>query len=296
MLRAGAGSRRRGLGLVLTVLALVVLGLAGAPAATAIPENCTLVPDGYDATGTVKYKLVCTGGDDDGGGGGGGGGLTCELTGLATYCIGTSACWANVPSALDPATWPEETRPSPDAIYTFQSCDPDPGGTLTGWSWYVPPGPSLSELATVAYGELSAPAFSIGVSPVGRALVDVPTWFWAATDHPGELRGTSAGGVVAVATPAALEVDRGDGSANQLCAWSTAADATCSTTYARASVHGTGEVDGQPAYVVRMRLVYDVRFEYGGGVLSLPGLPDTFSSAWQQAAVPVAEIQTLVTG
>lgn len=281
------------LALGLAVLAAVVSG--GAPSATAAesPDGCTLEP--YWVGDRLEYRVVCPETDPDADGGEGGSTEpTCELTGLADYCIGASACWANVPSALDPETWPEETRPSPEAIYTYQACSPDPDGTLSGWSWYEPPGPSLGELATIAYGALSAPSFSLGFNPPAWTVVGVDTWFWARTDTPGQIVGSSAAGVVAVGRPSALEVDPGDGSAALTCPWSTAAQELCAYEYGRSSVDGPLTAVGQPAFEARMRLVYDVHFELDGSPLNLPGLPDEFVSPWQSAAVPVAEIQSVV--
>ena len=55
--------------------------------------------------GVFAYVNTCAGGpgSDDDGGSGGTTEPTCELTGLAEYCIDGMACWANVPSALPEA-------------------------------------------------------------------------------------------------------------------------------------------------------------------------------------------------
>ena len=220
---------------------------------------------------------------------------TCVLTGLAEYCIGAMACWANVPSALPEAEWPEETRPSPDAIYTFQYCEPDPAETATGWSWYTPSEITVGEAARQAYGMLVTPGFTVGFSPPGRAIVGFPTWLWAQTAQSGTITGSAALGVVAIGEPDGLEVDPGDGSGVLSCAWSTVASGDCSYIYGRSSAGQPVDGDGLPAYVVRMRLVYQVRFEADGTPLEVAGLPTTLESPWQTTSVPVAEIQALVT-
>ena len=101
--------------------------------------------------------------------------------------------------------------------------------------------------------------------------------------------------MVAIGEPDRLEVDPGDGSAVLSCPWSTVASGECSYTYGRSSVGQPVDGDGLPAYPVRMRLVYQVRFEANGAPLEVAGLPTTLESPWQTTSVPVAEIQALVT-
>jgi len=250
--------------------------------------------------GIFKYVNTCldsgSGGTGAGGGSGSGGGAaepTCTLTGLADYCIGVNACWANVPSAMDPAEWPEETRPSPDAIYTYQSCTPDT--TLTGWAWYEAETVSVADLARQAFGSLAAPPFTLAFNPPGRAVVGLETWFWAATGQSAAIQGSPAMGVVAIGQPDRLEIDPGDGSGTVSCPWVTAESDACSHTYSRSSAGRPAGASGQPAYTARMRLVYDVRLEMNGAPLDVPGIPTTLESTWQAVPVPVAEVQSLVT-
>ena len=79
------------------------------------------------------------------------------------------------------------------------------------------------------------------------------------------------------------------------CPCSTTDAPTCALTYARSSIGRPVGPDGLPSYTARMRLVYDVRFENAGAPLTLPGCPGSFSSPWQALAVPVAEVQSVVT-
>ncbi|MCV2394555.1 hypothetical protein OEB99_09575 [Actinotalea sp. M2MS4P-6] len=288
-------SRRRRL-----VGAAVAVGLwvAAWPAGLAwaeTPPGCRLVPVAGHGEGGIRYEVVCPGdGDETTPGDGGGDAPTCDLSGIAEYCIGASACWANVPSALPEDSWPWESQPSPDAIYTYQSCTPDPTGTLTGWSWYTPPEITVGQAARQAYGALRTPAFSIGMSPVRRAVVGLDTWFWAAGPDGGEITGSAALGVVAIGTPASLEVDPGDGSGPRTCAWSVSDGPACAVAYERSSAGQPVGADGLPAYTARMRLVYDVRFTQGGTTLDVAGVPDTLTSGWQTLEVPVAEIEAVV--
>jgi len=293
-------TRRTLAGVLLALLVAVALVPASASAVAAAGEGCQLVEAGV-VNGQMTYKTVCPGDESEGpgepgdGGSGSGGTPACDLSAVENvadfpFCVGTTACAVNNPSHLDPAEWPEETRPSPTAIYTWRWCETAAGTVDYVWTWYEPEveGPSLTELAMQAFGALATPGFSVQFNPPGRAVVGVPTWFWAGTGNGGALTGSSAAGVVAIAEPSHLEVDPGDGSGTRTCPWSTSKSDACSATYDRASVR-----DG--AYTARARLVYDVRFENNGAPLDLPGLPTALESPWATASVPVAEVQAVVT-
>jgi hypothetical protein len=160
---------RKAFAAALVLVACVVV----APAAKAVdpPPGCHL-ESVEDSLGHRTHQVVCPG-DAGGSSGGSSGpvGPSCVLSGLGQYCIGVSACWSNVPSAIPVELWPVDSRPSVDAIYTYQSCDPDPSGTLTGWSWYTPPQMSAAQAAREAFGLLATPGFTVGFNPPGRAVV-----------------------------------------------------------------------------------------------------------------------------
>ncbi|MCE7083312.1 hypothetical protein, partial [Streptomyces sp. ST2-7A] len=125
-----------------------------------------------------------------------------------------NACWAAIPSYLYPTPdkWPEEP-PSEDSVYVFKRCYAPDGAQLPGvWEFITPgdSGLSLEELAWEAFGELVVPDFTLAHSPPVRAVIFVDTWWWVEGPSDGEVRGSSAGGVVAIAEPARLEVDPGD--------------------------------------------------------------------------------------
>lgn len=282
------------------LLLIVGLGVAlpGAGPALAVGDECEVVEAGI-VDGQMTYRTVCPGDEQPGAGSDADGGSvsapTCDLStveGVADlpFCVGTTACVVNNPSHLDPATWPEETRPSPTAIYTWRWCETADGEVDYVWLWYEPAtqGPSLADLAQQAFGALTTPAFTVQFNPPGRAIVGLATWFWAGTEQTGRLTGSSALGVVAIATPSRLELDPGDGSGARTRPWTTSESAACSVTYERASVEAG-------AYTARARLVYDVRFENNGAPLDLTGLPTRLQSPWQATSVPVAEVQALVT-
>lgn len=270
-------------------LLLALTALVAVPAPAHAAERCRLVQ--VTIGESVQWVERCEDdGSDGSGGSGGGGGAACELTGLATFCIGSSPCWMNYPAAIDPT--PEEIaeKPSETAVWVYRRCNEDPDDPLSGWFWSEDVVPPLDVQAREAFGELVAPAFTVGTNPPGRSIVGLETWFWARTAQGGTLTASSQFGVTAVAEPDHLEVDPGDGRPAVTCAWSTHEADTCALVYARSSARQPGE-----AYTARMRLVYDVHFENGGQVLDLAGVPEVFASPWQQAQVPVAEIQAVTT-
>ncbi|MDT0166767.1 hypothetical protein Q9R32_14530 [Actinotalea sp. AC32] len=306
----GLARRLAGVARLVTLVAAAGLVLWSpvvlAPPASA-EDGCMLVEAGRDEQGNIIWEEACPGGNEDGGttpGDGGSGGPstpTCDLSsviGMGDYefCVGTTACSVNNPSRIPEADWPMEERPSPEHIYTFQWCEPADGPAEYGWSWYLPEdtGPSLSELAQSAFGALGAPVFDVGFNPPGRTVVGVETWFWAEGAGPGAIS-ASSGVVSAVGTPARLEVDPGDGSGVMTCPFTTTESDACSHVYVRSSARGTESTDAGPAHAARMRLVYDIGFRVDGTPLTLPGLPDSLESPWTTVAVPVAEVQSVVT-
>lgn len=293
---------------MLTVRVLCAALLVGAawtvPATGAAADGCPLVAVDV-GDGEVEYVAQCPPEESEtgpvGGDGGSGGGPSCDLSTVEhvadyPYCVGTTACAVNNPSTLPLDRWPMDEQPSPEHIFTFTWCETASGEVDYYWSWFLPEetGPSLAELAQQAFGQLVTPSYQVGFNPPGRALVNVPTWFWAQTSAGGVITGTSALGVVAIGEPSHLLVDPGDGGEVFTCGFTTVESQGCEHTYRRSSAGGTGEVDGVPAFTARMRLVYDVRFEDDGVPLEVPGLPDTLESPWQSTAIPVMEIQSVV--
>ena len=107
--------RRAAVG-VLGVAALVAVFVSGAAVAVDVPPGCHL-EDVAQGGGKTTFRVVCPGNPGGSSGGSSGpAGPSCELNGLAEYCIGASACWSNVPSAIPVESWPVDSRPSVDAI------------------------------------------------------------------------------------------------------------------------------------------------------------------------------------
>jgi hypothetical protein len=238
--------------------------------------------------------------DGDSGGSSGGGGNEeppCDLEGIQAewpgatgwFCEGQNACWENDPPVTheDPSTWPDP--PSPDAgNYIYKYCvDPNGNVVFDDFTWEnVPAEPPLEEQARTAFGELNAPPFTLAFSPPEEAVIHIDTWWWAEGAPSGNLEGSSAFGLIAIAQPDHLEVDPGDGSDIITCDFVTTEGDDCTHTYERAS--------GDGGYPARARLVYDVHFEENGEPIDIPGAPDTFNSQWQETAVPVTEVQSNV--
>ncbi|TDD71961.1 hypothetical protein E1262_04330 [Jiangella aurantiaca] len=257
--------------------------------------------------GEMGWVEECSdsGGDDgeDTGGDNGDGGEqepTCDLSQVegegpptaVQWCMGTEACWGNIPSLNPPEDWEQlagEPSPGEGYIVTFVVCYPsNPGGT---WQWILPPeeqGPSLWDLAWQAFGNIATPDFTLAFSPPDRSFVNLDTWYWAEGPSDGEIIGESTGAVNAIATPDRIEVDPGDGSGVLQCPFTVAESDACSHVYAEASVD---HPDGYPA---RMRLVYDISFTNNGDPLELDGLPTTLESPWVDGPLPVAEAQSIV--
>lgn len=252
---------------------------------------------------TVDYGEDCDTGGTDGAGDGDGDGdgsgptkPTCDLSKspYTEFCEGKVACWGNNPAANEEDTpgLGAGKKPGDEYHLAYKACA---DGT-DKWYWTKDDeGPSLPDLARQAVGSLKFPAYQLVFNPPTRTYVNLPTWWWADGATTDELIGTSAGAVRAIATPDRMEVDPGDGSGVMTCPFVVEKSDNCSYTYRRASVKGAATApDGSTAYPARMRLTYDLVIENGGTPITVAGIPDTFSSPWQDVAVPVREVQTVV--
>jgi hypothetical protein len=268
--------------------------------------DCTLVW-GQKPNGSMGWVEDCSdsggdeGGEDTGGDNGGGddtgGEPACNLDwgpeGTTTWCEGSMACWANVPSTFPEEEWEEVAaeqgagpRPSPDHQLVFVMCEL--GAPYWDWVTAEDTGPSLWDLAWQAFGNIATPEFTLAFSPPTQSYVNLDTWYWAEGPSDGEIVGDSTGAVNAIATPDRIEVDPGDGSGVMECPFAVDEGDECLHTYVRASVD---HPDGYPA---RMRLVYDIAFTNNGDPLELDGLPTTLESPWVDGPLPVAEVAAIV--
>lgn len=235
--------------------------------------------------------------DDDGGGGSE---PTCDYSLIdiddyeKSWCEGEFACISTESGGDPPAG---EKPPTEDSVWTWKHCYGPPGTEdYFDWYWEEPDEPSIEQQAWEAWGNLRIPAFDLKFNPPQRTYVTLETWWWAEGPGNGEITGTSAGPIVAIATPDRVEVDPGDGSGVISCGWVTSKSDDCTYTYKKSSASAAASAsDGSPAYPARSRIVYDVRFENNGTVIEVPGLPTTLPSNWQETPVPVAEVQGIVT-
>jgi hypothetical protein len=280
---------------------MLVSVLGGVSASTA--DDCLQRYTGSD--GLIHYRNICTGGSpgEPGASGGGSAQPSCylgrkeKLSYQVGFCRGELSCYQYIPSPLSP-TEPAPAGTPPTAVYVDEACfTQPPAEDLVSNVHFWQDAPPVDPAAFIdeAIGNLALPAYTLGVNPPRQAVVGLPTWFWAQGAGAGQITGTSAGGLVGTATPAYMEVDPGDGSGTFRCPWTVTPGAACSYEYARSSVHGTARsASGDPAYAVRTRLVLDLTFQFNGAGIELPAAPPTVSTAWQDTAVPVAEVQSLV--
>ncbi|TDE12602.1 hypothetical protein [Jiangella asiatica] len=249
--------------------------------------------------GVFEYVNVCAGPDEDDGGGDGdgGGGPKCDLTQdpYDEFCLGVRSCRADIPSPIPEDKWPEETRPSPDHIFTFVEClVPDEEEIWSRWRWVIPYEDALPGLGWQAFGRLETPAFTLSFAPAGMTYVGADTRFFLDGLGDGEIIGGVAGPLQATGTLSHVEIDPGDSSGIIDCQPDLRANA-CEHVYLSMSHEQvTLDLDGHPSFPAQARLVYDVTFTVGGVEVDLPGVPDTLESPWNGTLVPVGEIQALV--
>jgi hypothetical protein len=234
---------------------------------------------------------------------------TCDLAGAggtdyadknrtANFCIDDDVCFTI--DHFAPLKMPAGDKPNEDSKARVTMCYDGimgpPGVRRIFWS--DDEEPSLLEQAQTAIGQIDLGTPRIQVSPAGRTLVNLDTWFWT-TGQQRTATGSSAFGLVAIATFRSMSVDPGDGTGSFACGWTTSADEakqSCHHEYRRASVRGPESVGGRPAYGVRVTAVYDLRFEMDGAPITVNGAPLTLDAPPAQAAVRVDEVQTRVTG
>jgi len=233
----------------------------------------------------------------------------CDLASAspATFCWGSYPCYYK--ASVVPFEPPPPPAPTPGAQWHVRYClqpvlmldaiTP----TYTSWTpkamWVGQANepPPLVDQAGEAFGQLKVPKAKLVFNPTARTLVNLDTWFWAQDLSGDELRGSSAFGLVAVATPNELVITPGDGSAPFTCGWVTVKSDACAYAYRRSSVGGSLRgLSGAPAYEASGRATWTVRFEQDGVPVPIAGAPTELTGPELTAAVVVAEVQTLVIG
>ncbi|RYU09472.1 hypothetical protein [Nocardioides iriomotensis] len=291
--------RRRWLPLhALTALTCALFWVAFAPTGPAQADDCLVLDP---VTGQITY--VCNGDEpgEPGGpgdeGGGGSNGPSCDLKPPGTFCVGPNSCYWR--DSVVPFAPPKSPPPTPDAEWKVRVCIGANLAESFDAIWIDPanpPTPPLIDQAWTAIGQLAPPVGELSVNPTTRSLVSLPTWFWADGLSGDDLTGSSAFGLVAIATPDYIEVDPGDGSGAVQCPWTTAQSDTCSHAYERSSAtRGRASVDGHDAYAASGTPVWSLAFELNGNPINIPGAPPEFRGQTMDAGVWVAESQAVVT-
>ena len=303
MLIATRGLRRGALPVV--TLLLLAFAVFQAPHAAAAKPVCLKQEKVISPNGGISFKCVKWGfrtpGNPGGGGNGGGGGPvtpSCNLVSPATFCKGQAACWYSewgVPWAI-----PQGPKPSEDAEMKIESCR-NPDGTGYDMPVWVgdngpPPEPPLEVQAQEAIAAIELPRGRLRHNPTTRAFVNIPTWLWVDGVSADPLRSQSAFGLVVIARPDHLEFKPGDGAAIR-CPWSTSAEAAekdCAYTYKTSSARGSATAGGQPAFGASVVAVWTLEFENDGAAVDLPAVQQELRSPAWEAAIPVAEVQSVV--
>jgi hypothetical protein len=320
---APRGVGRRVVGRLLLVAAVVLgFGAIGVLPARADGRLC-YAEEVPGISGGVSYHVRCvqTWNGSPGGGGGGGGGPvedTCHLkealetqakmppgvTRYAMWCEGPTLCQLH-----DPPTeaTPEEIarygklQPPASVVETFcfNPVIPDPGGYVLAIGGVQTPRQLLAR-ADEAYGNLRPPPAVPQTSPGTPSVVQLDTWFWlpvAEFDPAVPVRGSSADGMVALATPQSTTWDPGDGTETIQCAgagipYAAGAASTCTHIYRKASFspQPTRDPKGNPAYLATVTRTYVLRYEFFGIPVVVPGARLQFA-VQTQFPVAVQEVQ-----
>lgn len=271
-----------------TLRALVLAAVAAALLLPAVPaaaeQRCQRVavkgPDG-----SISYTLTCVDVAPGTPGTPGGGEVEdCGLAGVDLPYEGTPFCYGGQPCQytdnIVPLALPATPAPEGQEWQARYCADGSKVLALTGGDQPRP----LIVQAMEAFGNLAPPAGTVRHSPGVRGIVGLPTWLWLAPGSFGEVRGSSAEGLVAVAGPDGTLWRTGDGGSVTCAGGGTPDAGDCSHTYTRASARYDGTVTR----------TWAVHYEQGGAAVDIPGAPVTLTAdtAW---ALSVAEAQ-VVTG
>jgi hypothetical protein len=228
---------------------------------------------------------------------------SCELSGPGTYCVGSSACWI-IPDP-DPSVFqpPASPAPHPGADWAVRLCLTDsslPSGGISSGSIWIQDTPASRQVAArQAVGNLHLPQVTAASAPPVQTLVNLDTWFAPNGPVQSPVRGTSALGVVAVATITGFTIDPADGTPAFTCPPTATLNRTagCHHIYRRSSAEQTTKTpDGKAGYQVRAWTTWRIDFLYGGNPVTIPGAPTTINGPITTRILPVAEAQTLVVG
>ena len=203
-------------------------------------------------------------------------------------CLDKDACWMNDPAAVqDPKELEGTPKPEPDSHVVYIKCITPDGDVYDRWYWNQDvPTITFEDRLRSALGAIDFPTIQASFNPPTRTLVNLPTWWWAENAPPGEIRGSSALGLIGYAVPRGLSVVPGDGGPAFSCPLSVTKSDTCTYDYRR-----SGD------FTATVSIVYDIRFEVGGEEIELGNVPAELRTVTVDDEVPVTvlEVQTRVT-
>ncbi|MGL5829856.1 MAG: hypothetical protein ACRC0L_09855 [Angustibacter sp.] len=191
-------------------------------------------------------------------------------------------------------------KPDPKAVRAYIKCDY--GGLVLQKAVWQSPGQRAGAALTaqdgyVAVGRIAFPLISVGMSArESMVVIATPLSWWAQGAGTAALRGSSAAGLVAIATPDRLDVTTGEaGVAVKRCAFvvSAASAGSCVSEYVKSSVHGTQSTRWGPAYTAKVDTFYTISFELNGVPVTIPGFPTDWPGSAATAPLSVTEVQAL---
>ena len=127
----------------------------------------------------------------------------CDLVSPATFCLGPYPCYYE--KGVVPWQPPSTPPPTPRAEFRVRLCLGPRLLVTPEWVGQAPAPPTMVERSQAAFGQLGVPPARLAFNPTRRTLVNLDTWFWAQNLTGQPVRGTSARGLVAVATPGARD-------------------------------------------------------------------------------------------
>lgn len=213
----------------------------------------------------------------------------CDFEGIYNdLCVVKDACFINDPAAVqNPKELEGRPPPKPDSHVVYIGCR-RPDGTEWGrWYWSDEiPGTTMTDRVIAARGSLRLPTITATFNPPDRTFVNLETWWWAEGAPEGEVVGSEAFGLRAVASPRGLTVDPGDGTRAFTCDLAVSESDACTYTYRRRGDH-----------TATVSITYDLRFEVNGSPIDVPGVSADLltMTASDTVDVQVREIQSRVT-
>ncbi len=229
---------------------------------------------------------------------------SCVVSSYFPTCVGDQACrFEKYTPGVENEFPPDGTKPSGANAY-FRSCHKstetvtsDYLNITTVWLAPAEAGVNLMVEARQAIGAITFPKARIATSPALMTAVGFDTTWWAEGIPTTPVKGTSALGLVATATPVGLVINPG-GEENELsCPWTTTKDQAtnqCTMVYQKSSIDGPAEYRDQPAHTVNLRTQWKLSFTFNGAPVTISNVPDITDGPTSTATLSVAEIQSLV--